>query len=108
MVVVQVAAGNAHSMALTAAGGLYTYTWGEGEDGKLGHGDEEHYSVPTVVGGTGAVMDMAGGDYHSLVTTQEGRVLEFGDNEFGQLGLGAEAGDKVTTPVAIGWYSRNW
>ena len=58
--------------------------------------------MPRVVGGTGAVMGIAGGTYHSLVTTREGRVLGFGNNENAQLGLGAEAEDKVLTPVAIG------
>ena len=100
VVVKQVAAGFMHSMALTAAGDLYT--WGSGRNGRLGHGDEEDRSVPTVVGGTGAVMGMAGGTYHSLVITREGRVLGFGNNEKGQLGLGAEAEDDVLTPVAVG------
>ena len=53
VVVVQVAAGFVHSMALTAAGDLYT--WGNGVYGRLGHGDVETRSVPNVVGGTGAV-----------------------------------------------------
>ena len=86
-------------MALTAAGSLYT--WGNGEDGELGHGDTVNRSVPRVVGGTSAVVGMAGGRDHSLITTREGRVLGFGDNEEGQLGLGAEAELTVLTPVAI-------
>ena len=57
--------------------------------------------MPHVVGGTGAVMGMAGGGFHSLVTTRVGRVLGFGCNANGQLGLGAEAEDKVPTPVAM-------
>ena len=58
--------------------------------------------MPHVVGGTGAVMGMAGGGFHSLVTTREGRVLGFGYNDSGQLGLGAGVENKVLTPVAIG------
>ena len=100
MVVVQVAAGDRHSMALTAAGDLYT--WGRGMSGRLGHGDEVNRSVPTVVGGTGAVMGIAGGGDHSLVTTREGRVLGFGSNGDGQLGLGAGAEGNFLTPVVIG------
>ena len=57
--------------------------------------------MPHVVGGTGAVMGMAGGGFHSLVTTREGRVLGFGYNDSGQLGLGAEAEDEVLTPAAV-------
>ena len=73
---------------------------GVGRSGRLGHGDEVNRSVPRAVGGTGAVMGMAGGGAHSLVTTREGRVLGFGYNTSGQLGLGAE--NMVLTPVAIG------
>ena len=100
VVVVQVAAGDYHSTALTAAGDLYT--WGSGGRGRLGHGDEVTRSVPTVVGGTGAVMGMACGDNHSLVTTREGRVLGFGKNVKGELGLGGGAEGNFLTPVVIG------
>ena len=101
VVVVQVAAGElSHSMALTAAGDLYT--WGVGSSGRLGRGDEDKQSVPRAVGGTGTVTGMAGGYSHSLVITREGRVLGFGYNGVGQLGLGAEAELTVLTPVAIG------
>ena len=101
VMVVQVAAGEYHSMALTAAGDLYT--WGRAGRGRLGHGDGEHQSVPNVVGGTGAVMGIAGGDEHSLVTTREERVLGFGSNGDGQLGLGAGAEGNFLTPVVIGY-----
>ena len=87
-------------MAVTAAGDLYS--WGNGTYGRLGHGDEVHRSVPRVVGGTGAVMGMAGGGAHSVVTTRDGRVLGFGKNEEGELELGAGAQGSVLTPVAIG------
>jgi alpha-tubulin suppressor-like RCC1 family protein len=78
-VVVQVAAGEFHSMALTVSGELYA--WGQGDSGQLGHGGKEHLAVPKVVGGIeGAVAGMAGGACHSLVTTVDGRVLAFGSN----------------------------
>jgi alpha-tubulin suppressor-like RCC1 family protein len=97
-VVVQVAAGDNHSMALTATGGLYS--GGEGSSGQLGHGDKENLAVPRVVGGIGgAVVGMAGGDHHSLVTTAEGRVLVFGSGASG-LGLGAGV-EEALTPTAI-------
>jgi alpha-tubulin suppressor-like RCC1 family protein len=78
-VVVQVAAGNMHSMALTTTGDLYA--WGNGDQGQLGHGGKEDLAVPRVVSGVGvAVLGMAGGSEHSLVITAEGRVLAFGSN----------------------------
>jgi alpha-tubulin suppressor-like RCC1 family protein len=58
-------------------------------------------AVPRVVGGIdGAVVGMAGGSKHSLVTTAEGRVLAFGTDEDGCLGLGAEVREALT-PTAI-------
>jgi alpha-tubulin suppressor-like RCC1 family protein len=97
--VVQVAAGINHSMALTATGGLYS--WGKGDKGQLGHGDQENLAVPRVVGGIdGAVVGMTGGSTHSLVTTAEGCVLAFGCGGRGRLGLGAEVGEALV-PTAI-------
>jgi alpha-tubulin suppressor-like RCC1 family protein len=97
-VVVQVAAGNNHSMALTATGGLYS--WGKGSSGQLGHGDKENLAVPRVVGGIdGAVVGMTGGSTHSLAITGEGRVLVFGHGGSGCLGLGEV--HEALVPTAI-------
>ena len=46
-VVVQVSAGNSHSIVSTAAGVVYTF--GCGVSGKLGHGDEANMWIPRVV-----------------------------------------------------------
>jgi alpha-tubulin suppressor-like RCC1 family protein len=98
-VVVQVAAGNMHSMVLTASGELYA--WGQGTSGQLGHGGKEDLAVPRVVGGiTRAVAGMAGGHEHSLVTTAEGRMLVFGSGGSGRVGLGEEV-EEALTPTAI-------
>ena len=98
-VVVQVAAGDDHSMALTASGVLYS--WGAGDSGQLGHGGKENLAVPRVVGEIeGAVVGIAGGGVHSLVTTVEGRVLAFGTDGRGALGLGA-AVEEALTPTVI-------
>jgi alpha-tubulin suppressor-like RCC1 family protein len=86
-------------MALTAVGELYA--WGKGNSGQLGHGGKEHLAVPRVVDGIGgAVAGMAGGEWHSLVTMAEGRVLSFGTGGDGRLGLGAEV-NVALTPTAI-------
>ena len=75
--VVQVAAGDEHSMAKTTTGELYA--WGEGADGQLGHGGMEHFAGPRFVDCIeGTVVGMAGGENHSLLTTAEGRVLVCG------------------------------
>jgi alpha-tubulin suppressor-like RCC1 family protein len=98
-VVVQVAAGGEHSMALTARGDLYS--WGEGDHGRLGHGDKANLAVPRVVGGIGGAVGMAGGTFHSLATTAEGRVLAFGEWGSGaMLGLGVGVHEALV-PTAI-------
>jgi alpha-tubulin suppressor-like RCC1 family protein len=113
--IVQVISGVRHSMALTATGDLYA--WGEGGSGQLGrewrtvggsHGWRRNLAVPKVVDGIkGGVVGMAAGKAHSLVTTEEGRVLAFGSGESGKLGLGAvlppmEISGLVNLPTAIG------
>ena len=58
-------------------------------------------AVPRVMGGIeGAMMGMACGGVHSLVTTAEGRVLAFGEGPSGELGLGAGVIEALT-PTAI-------
>jgi alpha-tubulin suppressor-like RCC1 family protein len=97
--VVQVAAGNSHSLALTTTGELYA--WGAGGSGQLGHGGKDSLAVPRVVGGIeGAVTGMSGGERHSLVTTAEGRVLSFGYGGSGRLGLRAGV-EEALTPTTI-------
>jgi len=61
-----VAAGSYHTMAVTDAGELFT--WGDGRFGKLGHGDDNHKFVPTLVEGLRGqrVVGVAGGLCHTL------------------------------------------
>jgi alpha-tubulin suppressor-like RCC1 family protein len=46
-VIVQVAAGGYHSLAMDLAG--LVYSWGFGAEGRLGHGDSNDHYLPTVV-----------------------------------------------------------
>ncbi len=67
--VAQVAAGRYHSMALTNTGMLWT--WGCGENGQLGHGNDEHVTVPKLVQSIlGAVVGhIACGEHHTAAVT---------------------------------------
>ena len=57
--------------------------------------------MPRVVDGiVGAMVGMASGYHHSLVTTVEGRVVAFGRGASGCLGLGAGVTEALT-PTAI-------
>ncbi|OSX72414.1 hypothetical protein BU14_0438s0009 [Porphyra umbilicalis] len=87
------AAGAGHSLALDAAGRVWS--WGLGGDGQLGHGEWASCWVPrplpaAALGGGGAVA-IAAGARHSLVATADGGVYAFGSNGAGQLGLTSAA-----------------
>lgn len=93
--------GQAHIMALDAAGHLYT--WGMGLDGRLGHGDAGNRDSPTVVTGLEeagvAVMAIAAGASHCLAADAEGTVWSWGCGLAGALGLGNEENCLVPAPI---------
>ena len=84
-----VAAGQNHSLAVTDTGALLT--WGKGEGGRLGHGeDQANKLVPTGVEGAEGVVGVAAGVKVSLISTgAAGAVRSFGADNF-VLGLGEE------------------
>jgi len=88
--VVAIAAGEWHSMVLTDQGAVLSF--GHGEGGQLGHGDEVSQPVPKVIEALrGArVVAIAAGGNHSMVLTDDGTVLSFGAGLHGQLGHGDE------------------
>ena len=99
--VVVVAAGYQHTACVTAKGTLWT--WGNGQNGRLRHGDREPRQRPTrlgkeMFGGSPAVM-VACGSLHTLVLTATGLVWSCGDNEHGGLGHGDKADKLVLTLV---------
>lgn len=86
-VVKYVAAGSRHSAAVTENGELYT--WGEGEHGRLGHGDSGSLKVPTLVRSIGCVSQVALGSSHTVVLARDGlTVWTFGAGANGKLGHG--------------------
>ena len=92
--VVFVAAGGAHSLAVTAGGRLFT--WGVDEVGQLGQGGTDNLLVPTLVQdaafrGAAVVMGACGED-HTMVVTRDGALWACGWGGHGRLGLNDEAG----------------
>eukprot|EP00924_Labyrinthula_sp_SR-Ha-C_P009209 maker-scaffold_2-snap-gene-16.37-mRNA-1 protein AED:0.78 eAED:0.89 QI:0/0/0/1/0/0/2/0/625 len=70
------------------------YTWGEGDCGKLGHGDTKGRNFPCLVESIkGNVLDFALGKNHSNIIVQPsvfftgGAIFSFGSNYFGQLAV---------------------
>ena len=109
--VVMVAAGHAHTACVTAKGTVWS--WGDGEYGKLGHGDREPRQRPArlgkeMYGGSPAVM-VACGDAHTLVLTAEGTQLtavwSCGAGGHGQLGHGDTGNKLVLTLVGSEGFS---
>ena len=82
-----IAAGESHSMCLTVERGQ-CYTWGVGDYGKLGHGDEEDQRTPKRVE---ALLDervcgVAAAEQHSLAVTSSGALYAWGHGASGELG----------------------
>lgn len=92
-----VACGSAHSAAITSQGELYT--WGLGEYGRLGHGDNNTLLKPKLVQklvGQRVVQVACGSrDAQTLCLTEDGTVYSWGDGDFGKLGRGGSDGCSV-------------
>ncbi|XP_028981614.2 probable E3 ubiquitin-protein ligase HERC1 isoform X4 [Esox lucius] len=85
--VVCVSAGYRHSAAVSEDGELYT--WGEGDFGRLGHGDSNSRNIPTLVKDISNVGDVSCGSSHTIALSKDGRtVWSFGGGDNGKLGHG--------------------
>jgi alpha-tubulin suppressor-like RCC1 family protein len=83
-----VRAGCAHDLALTSTGKVLA--WGLNNDGQLGDGTTRQRDKPVRVSlpkGT-TVVAAVSGLLHALALTKGGKVLAWGDNQEGQLGIG--------------------
>lgn len=87
--VVAVSAGLDHNLAVTADGSVFS--WGVGEDGRLGHGDEQPQLLPKrIVALSGLhVVAISAGNSHSLAVTAGGAVFSWGWGQAGKLGHGS-------------------
>ena len=88
----QLAAGAAHTCAVTEGGALYC--WGRGTDGRLGYantnpiGDDETPGQAGAVPVGAAVVGVALGSAHTCALLTSGSVRCWGDGALGQLGYG--------------------
>ena len=98
--IVSVSAGLIHGSFLTEDGDVYT--WGFGNSGRLGHGDEEERLVATKIEGALDEEDVAAinhGNGVSFAITEDGTLYGWGQNNIGQLGL--DDGEDRLVPTAI-------
>ena len=81
-------AGTFHSVAWTGTGELYT--WGYGENGRLGHGGLEDEPLPRLVEALVGriVKGVAAGAEHTVAWTDMGELLTWGNGGQGRLGHG--------------------
>ena len=87
---VAVHSGGKHAMALTLDGRVFS--WGEGEDGKLGHGNRLTHEKPKLIEAlrTKRIRDIACGSSHSACITSLGELYTWGLGEYGRLGHGPD------------------
>ena len=73
--VVSVSSGVQHTVGVTADG--QCYTWGDGANGRLGHGDDVTRRIPKLVNALVGkrVVAVAAGDFHTAALTLEGTLF---------------------------------
>ena len=94
-----VAAGSAHTCAISASGGVLC--WGSNAYGQLGDGTTADHLTPTAVIGLQDAIAIAAGQRHTCAVTTGGAAVCWGDNSQGQLGDGKSCGEICAQPVAV-------
>lgn len=85
--VLEVAAGESHSVALLDDGSLWV--WGRNYYGALGTGTKDAAKTPVVLATIGRIHTVSAGCDATLALKDDGTVWAWGNNEYGQLGDGS-------------------
>lgn len=100
--IVDISAGNVHSMALDSDGTVYC--WGQNSDGQIGEGSEvsyEHY-VPITVNGLKDIRNISCGGRNSMAIDSRGQLWAWGANIKGECEiLPVSNANMITAPVLI-------
>jgi alpha-tubulin suppressor-like RCC1 family protein len=92
--VIAISCGEQHSLALTREGKVYA--WGLNSEGQLGIASHTNGTkVPKLCKIEEEVIAIACGGRHSLALTKDRKLLGWGSNYFGQLGMGYRRASKV-------------
>jgi hypothetical protein len=94
-----VAAGRGHSLAVGWDGRVYS--WGENENGQLGHGDRLERPSPVLVGVCEGVSSVDAAAEYSLAVTQSGAVFSWGQALLHE--EGAQAQDSLRPIIVEGF-----
>ena len=103
-VIVRVAGGTSHSLALCADGSMAA--WGYNSSGQLGNNSTTDSSVPVAVKTDGelagkTVISIAAGEGHSLALCADGTLFAWGSNDGGRLGNNGDTYANSSVPVAV-------
>ncbi|NXC30677.1 HERC5 ligase, partial [Campylorhamphus procurvoides] len=101
-----IAAGGAHSAAVSLSGAVYS--WGKNDFGQLGLGDTEDRNCPSYVASLEhwKTVFIACGADHTAVLSKEGLVCTFGAGGAGQLGHNSTQNELTPRVVAELWGAR--
>jgi alpha-tubulin suppressor-like RCC1 family protein len=97
--ILALSAGADHSLMVSETGELYTF--GHGDRGVLGHGDEADQHTPRMVAALQGVRvsAVAAGEYHSLALSTAGEVYSFGQGDYGLLGHSDDVSQLTPLPI---------
>jgi len=114
--------GGALALAVTGAllvlsgapAGALVMSWGPNSFGQLGSASRQPYSdIPVPVSGLGEVREVSAGGGHTLALLDDGTVMVWGRNRWGDLGTGSSSGPEgcsggnvtsgcARTPIPVG------
>jgi E3 ubiquitin-protein ligase HERC2 len=100
---VAVHSGGKHCLALSGVG--LVYSWGEGDDGKLGHGNRSNCEQPQMIEALKDVIisDITCGGSHSACISKNGELFTWGKGRYGRLGHGDS--DDQTKPKLVQFFN---
>ncbi len=99
--IIEVAAGRAHSLALSSTGDVYG--WGWNGDGQVGDNSIVWRKTPVILSFTGNpnIIKVSAGESISMALDDNGKVYTWGSDTYGKLGNGESSAD-VLIPTQIG------
>jgi alpha-tubulin suppressor-like RCC1 family protein len=108
--ITQISAELGAGMALDSNGKVYT--WGINIDGGLGNGNNIGTNVPVSVITSGVlngkiITQISGGGFYAMALSSDGKVYTWGDNSFGQLGIGNNINSNVPVGPVAGLLAGN-
>ena len=95
----QICCGSGHTVVLSKQGGVYS--WGRGDDGRLGHGEGQWRYSPTRIQSLSmrTIVRITCGSYHTAAVDSSGDLYTWGGGMYGKLGHGDERGSTVPRKI---------